>query len=119
MINEKSLIKRIERVFREAWDQPALTNYGSDTTYSYGDVATRVAYLHMLFQEMGIQPGDRVALCDKNSANWVISELAIITYRAVGVPLLPDFSEKQITALCEHSESKLLRGSKKLTTLWS
>ncbi len=118
MINEKSLIKRIERVFREAWDQPALTNYGSDTTYSYGDVATRVAYLHLLFQEMGIQPGDRVALCDKNSANWVISELAIITYRAVGVPLLPDFSEKQIMALCEHSESKLLIGSKKLTTLW-
>lgn len=118
MIEEKSLIKRIERAFREAWDKPALTNYGTDLHYDYKDVAARVAYVHLLLDEFGVKPGDKVALCDKNSANWVVSQLALITYRAVSVPLLPDFSDTQIANLCEHSESKVLIGNAKYGRLW-
>lgn len=114
----EGLIKRIETVFRTAWDKPALTNYGTSLTYTYGDLATRVAYMHLLFEEMGIMPGDKVAVCDKNSANWALTLLAITTYRAVSVPLLPDFSEKQIASLCEHSEAKALIAGSKLCSLW-
>lgn len=114
MLKEKSLIKRIEKAFREAWDHPALTNYGTTLHYDYKDVAERVAYLHLLLDEMGVKPGEKVALCDKNSANWVVTQLALITYRAVSVPLLPDFSETQIANLCEHSESKVLIAGQKL-----
>lgn len=119
MITEKSLIKRIEKAILEAWNQPALSNYGTDLTYTYKDVAERIAYIHLLFQELGVKPGDKVALCDKNSSNWVVAQLAIITYRAVSVPLLPDFSEMQVANLCEHSESKVLICGQKLTNLWS
>lgn len=118
MLNEKSLIKRIEKAFREAWDKPALTNYGTNLHYDYKDVAARVAYVHLLLNELGVMPGDKVALCDKNSANWVVSQLALITYRAVSVPLLPDFSETQIVNLCKHSESKVLIGNAKYVKLW-
>lgn len=118
MINEKSLIKRIEKAFREAWEKPALTNYGTNLHYDYKDVAARVAYVHLLLNELGVMPGDKVALCDKNSANWLVSQLALITYRAVSVPLLPDFSDTQIANLCEHSESKVLIGNAKYAKLW-
>lgn len=119
MINEKSLIKRIAKAIREAWDKPALTNFGTDLTYTYANVAERIAYIHLLLQELGVKPGDKVALCDKNSANWVVAQLAIITYRAVSVPLLPDFSQTQIANLCEHSEAKVLIGGQKLSCLWA
>lgn len=118
-IQEKSLIKRIEEVFHISWDKPALTNVGSDFTYTYGDVAERVAYMHVLFKELGLKPGDKIAVCDKNSAEWTVVLLAIITYRGVAVPLLPDFSESQIAALCEHSESKVLFGGARLAKLWA
>ena len=81
-----SLIKSIEDVFRSGWDMPALTDCGSNVTYSYSDVATRVCYIHCMFEVLGIKPGDKIAICDRNSTNWAISMLAIITYRSIAVP---------------------------------
>ena len=118
MEKDNSLIKSIEDVFRSSWDMPALTDWGSNVTYSYGDVATRVCYIHFLLEVLGIKPGDKIAVCDKNSSNWVISMLAVITYRSVAVPLLPDFSKQQLKALCEHSEAKFMIVNRQLSTLW-
>lgn len=67
--NMESLIKTLEQRFRDSWDEPALTDYGSDQTFTYGDVATRISYMHLLFEQVGLKPGDKIALCDKNSAN--------------------------------------------------
>ena len=89
-----SIIKQLETVFHEQWDSDALTDYGSGVTYKYGDVAIRICYFHMLFESLGIKPGDKVAICGKNSCNWAISMLAILTYHAVAVPLLPDYSKQ-------------------------
>lgn len=114
----ESLIKTLEKRFKESWDEPALTDYGSDLTIRYGDVAKRISYLHLLFEQVGIKPGDKVALCDKNSANWAISMLAILTYRAVAVPLLTDYSNAQLVMLCEHCGAKFMVGNKKLSKLW-
>ncbi len=113
-----SLIRSLENVFRTAWDNPAITEWGSDVTYKYGDIAKRIVYIHLLFEELGIKPGDKVAVCDKNSANWMISTLAIITYKAVAVPLLADYSDKQIVMLCEHCDAKFMICNRKMADLW-
>lgn len=118
MKKDYSLIKSIEDVFRSSWNQRALTDWGSDVTYSYGDIATRVCYIHSLFEVLGIKPGDKIAICDKNSSNWAISMLAIITYRSIAVPLLPDYSKQQLKMLCEHCDAKFMIGNHQLATLW-
>ena len=118
MESNRSLIKSIENVFRKSWDLPALTDWGSNVTYTYGDIATRICYIHSLFEVIGIKPGDKIAICDKNSSNWAISMLAIITYRAVAVPLLPDYSKQQLKMLCEHCDAKFMVGNHQLATLW-
>ena len=118
MEKDNSLIKSIEDVFRSGWDMPALTDWGNDVTYSYGDVATRVCYIHCMFEVLGIKPGDKIAICDKNSTNWAISMLAIITYRSIAVPLLPDYSKQQLKMLCEHCDAKFMMGNRQLATLW-
>ncbi|MDO5447301.1 MAG: AMP-binding protein [Prevotellaceae bacterium] len=114
----KSLIKIFENRFRESWDKPALTDYGTDRTFTYGDIATRISYMHLLFEQVGIKPGDKVALCDKNCANWAVSMLAILTYKAVAVPLLTDYSNAQLVMLCEHCGAKFMIGNNKLERLW-
>lgn len=113
-----SLIKRIEEVIRERWDDAALTDYGSDVTYRYRDVAKRVCYMHLLFESLGIKAGDKVAICDKNCSNWAIAMLAVLTYRAVAVPLLPDYSKEQLKMLCEHCDAKFMIASYRLANLW-
>lgn len=118
MEKDNSLIKSIEDVFRSGWDMPALTDWGNDVTYSYGDVATRVCYIHCMFEVLGIKPGDKIAICDKNSTNWAISMLAIITHRSIAVPLLPDYSKQQLKMLCEHCDAKFMMGNRQLATLW-
>lgn len=118
MEKDHSLIKSIEDVFRSGWDMPALTDCGSNVTYSYSDVATRVCYIHCMFEVLGIKPGDKIAICDRNSTNWAISMLAIITYRSIAVPLLPDYSRQQLKMLCEHCDAKFMMGNRQLATLW-
>ena len=113
-----SIVKRLETVMREQWDCDALTDYRTDVTYKYGDVAMRICYLHMLFESLGIKPGDKVAVCDKNSSNWVIAMLAVMSYRTVAVPLLPDYSKEQLRTLCEHCGAKFMIASHRLANLW-
>ena len=72
----QSIIKQLEYVFKRSWHAPALTDYESDQTYTYGDVATRIRYIHCLFEALEIKPGDKIAICGKNSTNWSISMLA-------------------------------------------
>lgn len=113
-----SIIKRLEEVIREQWDCEALTDYGNDITYTYGGIAKRICYFHLLFESLGIKPGDKVAICDKNSSNWAIAMLAVLTYHAVAVPLLPDYSKEQLKMLCEHCDAKFMIASFRLANLW-
>ena len=113
-----SIVKGLERVMREKWNCDALTDYGSGVTYKYGDIATRICFFHLLFESLGIKPGDKVAVCGKNSGNWAVSMLAVLTYRAVAVPLLPDYSKEQLKMLCEHCGAKFIIASHRLANLW-
>ena len=77
-------------------------------TFTFADIATQIVKHHQLFESIGLKPGDKVALASKNCARWAISFLATATYRAVAVPILPDFSPETIGELSNHSESVIL-----------
>ena len=108
MIKILNFIKIYEKSFREHWDLPALSEYGRNNTLTYGDFARSIAQTHLLFEAMGIKPGDKIALCGKDSADWVKTYMATITFGAVIVPILSDFNPLDITHIVNHSESKLL-----------
>ena len=97
----------IERSVIENWDLDALTDY-QGATLQYHDVARKVEKLHILFENCGVQQGDKIAICGRNSAHWAVTFLATLTYGAVAVPILHEFNAEQIHNIVNHSESKLL-----------
>ena len=105
---EENLIKIYERSFRENWELEAVTDYGTTNTLTYAQLAENVAKVHLIFQQAGITPGDKVAVMGKNNANWVTTFLATVTYGAVIVPILQDFKANDAIHIVNHSESKLL-----------
>lgn len=103
----KSVNKILEQSFKDNWDRPALSNY-KGLTLKYKDVAQRIKFLHIAFEQCGLKQGDKVALCSRNQANWGVCFLASITYGAVPVPILHEFKPDSIQHLVNHSESKVL-----------
>ena len=98
----------MENTLKRNWELPCVTNYGTDESYTYGDVAKMITRLHQLFKQLGIEPGSKIALCDKNNAHWAISFFAAFSYGAVVVPILSEFSIEQIQNIYDHSESSLI-----------
>jgi long-chain acyl-CoA synthetase len=105
---EENLIKIYENTFRKNWELEAVTDYGTTNTLTYAQLAENVAKVHLVFQQAGIAPGDKVAVMGKNNANWVTTFLATITYGAIIVPILQDFKANDAIHIVNHSESKLL-----------
>ena len=102
-----SVNKLFEESFKKNWDRPAISNY-QGVTLHYRDVARRIEKLHIMFEECGLQKGDKVAICSRNQANWAVSFLSALTYGAVPVPLLHEFKPGNIHHLVNHSEAKIL-----------
>ena len=100
-------VKLFSDSVRENWTSPAVTNFGG-VTYTYGQMAEQIAKYHILFAEAGIKKGDKVALYARNSAEWVVAYFATLTYDAVSVPFLPDFTPASVAELGSFSECKLL-----------
>ncbi len=108
MKNCDSLNGYISQAIKEYWDRPSLSDLGSvPSTLNYKDVARKIAKLHILFRETGIKPGDKIALCGKNSSLWCVAFLATVTYGAVIVPILPDFKPDNIQQLVVHADARL------------
>ena len=103
----RHLVSYFNDAVKEYWDLPAVTNFGKET-YTYGQLADNIAKYHILFKEVGIKKGDKVALYARNSAEWVIAYMATLTYGAVTVPFLPDFLPGAVAELSSFSDSKLL-----------
>lgn len=97
----------IEKSIIDNWDLDALTDY-KGITLQYKDVARKIEKLHILFENSGVVKGDRIALCGRNSASWAVAFLATLTYGAVAVPVLHEFTADQIHNIVNHSEAKLL-----------
>lgn len=108
MLKIENFIKIYENSFRENFSLPALSEFGRNNATSYADLAQAIAKTHILFESIGVRPGDRIALCGKDSAAWVRVYMATITYGAVIVPILSDFNPNDITHIVNHSESTLL-----------
>jgi len=105
---EQNFIKLIEKSFIENWDLPAYTDYSKKITSTYGDVATQIARLHLLFREANVQQGDKISLIGKNKPNWAIAYTAVVTYGAVIVPILQDFNPNDVHHIVNHSDSVML-----------
>jgi long-chain acyl-CoA synthetase len=97
----------VEQSIKDNWLLDALTDY-KGTTLQYHDVARKIEKLHIMMEAAGIQKGDRIAVCGRNSAHWAVAFLATLTYGAVIVPILHEFNGEQIHNIVNHSESRLL-----------
>lgn len=100
-------VSMIEKSIKENWNLDALTDY-EGITLQYNDVARKIEKLHILFENAGIQPGDRIALYGRNTAHWAVAYLATMTYGAVVVPILHEFKGEQAHNIVNHSGSRLL-----------
>ena len=107
MNNEKSFIALIEQSIKKNWDLDALTDY-KGVTYQYKDVARKIEKIHIVFEESGVKPGDKIAVCGRNMSHWGVTFLATVTYGAIIVPILHEFKPDQIHNIVNHSEAKLL-----------
>ena len=105
---DRNLIKIYEQSFRENREMSALTDYFKGENFSYYELAKEIAKLHLMFKEMGIEKGDKIALIGRNNTRWCISYIATITYGAIIVPILQDFNPNDVVNIVNHSESRLL-----------
>ena len=103
----KHYFTRLEEAMRANWERPALGNYRGEE-FTFGEVATNIAKLHVLYEAIGLKKGDKVALCAKNSARWGIAFFSANTYEAIVVPILADFHPDSVNSLVDHSESTVL-----------
>lgn len=105
---EERFIQIYQDSFRKNWDLPALTDYSTQNTLLYKELAEEIAKVHILLQKCGIKKGDKIALVGKNTPQWCIVYMATITYGAVLVPILQDFNPQDICHIVNHSDSVLL-----------
>ena len=97
----------IQKSVIDNWDLDALTDYKGQTL-QFHDVARKIEKVHILFENSGIQKGDKIALCGRNSSQWAVAFLATLTYGAIAVPILHEFNAEQIHNIVNHSEARLL-----------
>lgn len=104
----KHYLEFLQGTMKNRWNELALADLDSDNKYTYAKLAEQIERLHTTFEALGIQPGDKIALCGRNCANWAVTFLAIETYKAVAVSILPDFTGEGVQNLVNHSEASLL-----------
>jgi long-chain acyl-CoA synthetase len=104
---EKPFINLMIESFERNWDLPAFSDYNGDTV-TYGEAGEYIYWLHQLYKFHDVRQGDKIALIGKNSKNWAVVFMSVITYGAVVVPLLPDFTPQDLSNLIDHSDSVLL-----------
>ncbi len=110
MIKE-NLVNTLEKSIRANWDLPCFSDYGSDSQLSFAGIAETILRIHEMFKSFSIKKGDKISLCGRNSSNWAVVYIATVTYGAVIVPILVDFSSEEIAYIAAHSDSKLFFAS--------
>ena len=104
----KHYLNYLTDVMSLQWNDPALTDYNEEHEYTFGELGIEMLRLHVLFEQLGIKKGDKIALAGRNCANWAVAYLAIAAYEGVCVSILQDFTAEDIAHLLEHSDSELL-----------
>ena len=103
---EQHINKYIEDSIRQNWEGLALTDF-KGVSYQYKDIARKIAKLHILFEHIGIKPGDKIALCGRNSSQWAVAMFGALTFGAIPVPILHEFKPDNIHHLVNHCEARL------------
>lgn len=98
----------IEHSIQQNWDAEALTDYEGQVHYTYGQMAEKVTMLTIMFEQLGIHEGDKIAICGRNCSNWGIAYLATAAHKCIVVSILPDFTSESIYELVHHSDAKAL-----------
>ena len=109
----KHFVERFAEAAQNNWHKPAVCDYRGET-FLYADVATHIAKLHIVFERLGVKVGDKIAISANNTARWGISYLAIVSYRAVAVPILNGFTAENLQKLVDHSDSVALFTERKM-----
>ena len=104
----KHFLSRLQTTVLNQWNEDAMTDIDGTAHYTYGQVANEIEKMHAQFKALGLNEGDKIALCGRNCAAWAITFLAISTYKAVAVSILPDFTSENIHNMVNHSDAKLL-----------
>jgi len=112
---EQNFVKIYEQSFKDNWTLDCLTDYGEGISYTYGEVAREIACIHLIFKKCSLKQGDKISIIGKNNTHWCIAFLASITYGAVVVPILQDFSPTDVHHVVNHSDSVFLFTS---DTIW-
>ena len=107
MIKE-DLLRIYESSFARHWELPAIADYSGGDTVTYGELARRIAVMHLTFKQLGISRGDKIAVLGRNSTAWITAYMATVTYGAVVVPVLQDFNPQDAQHIINHSDSVLL-----------
>jgi long-chain acyl-CoA synthetase len=105
---QKNFINLYEESFARNFDLPALSDYTSDVSYTYGEMARQIARMHLLYEAAGVKKGDKIAVFGKNSSNWCVGFMSVITYGAVSVPVLADFKTADAHTIINHSDAVML-----------
>ena len=105
---QKHYLHYLTDVMSHQWNDAALTDYNENHEYTFGQLATEMLRLHVLFEQLGLKRGDKIALAGRNCANWAVAYLAIAAYEGVCVSILQDFTAEDIAHLLDHSDSELL-----------
>ena len=104
----KHFLAYLEESIKSYWDKPVMSDIDGDTRLTYASFSNEIYRLHVFFDSIGVQKGDKVALCSGNCANWALSFMAVAACQGVVVSILPDFKPESIHSLVNHSEAKLL-----------
>ena len=104
----KHYLSYLQETMLSNWDGLAMTDLDGEHRYTYAQLAEAIAKLHTTWRMCGIKEGDKIALCGRNCANWGLLFLAVESYKAVVVSILPDFTAEGIYSLVDHSEAVLL-----------
>lgn len=101
-------LKTIQDSMKRNWNKVAITDFGGTVEYSHQQLAQKVTWLTLLFEHIGIKPGDKIAICGRNCCNWGVAYMAISAYRGIAVSVLPEFTSESIHELVNHSEARVL-----------
>jgi long-chain acyl-CoA synthetase len=110
---QENFIKLYEDSFKKNWDLPAISDY-QGPEYTYAQMSEMIIKQHLLYEQIGIKKGDKIALFGKNSANWAVGFMAVLSYGAVAVPILSDFKPEEAMNIVNHSDAVLLYVDKQL-----
>lgn len=104
----QSLNRFIEESIRSNWERVALSDIDADVSFTFGETAEYIEKIHILFRSAGLRPGDKVAICGRNSSSWAVTFLACLTFGAVAVPILHEFNPESVCRLVDHSDARLM-----------